>query len=360
MAFDNTPNRLDAAFIQRDRSNQYYEQINISGSDLIVYLDETGSLTADRISVWAAKYGIGSGGSSLSSSWASASISASFSDTASYSLNAGLSPTSSYAHTASFLNPFTSITSSLSASFHPSTSLSQGSLILWINAFSSSYFDSPGTVKATEQGQIIRHFKDLSGLGRNIQTPTPHASAVAYKYGLVFNTGPNNNKAAIWNEYGSVVGAYSSTFSSPTYPLWLFCVAKCPPGNTTTQTIFDGVTSGTRMGCWIGTTPQLYSGAALTAAITGSLTGSILRGDWCLWSFKNTSGGTNSYIKLNGTQSVFGNCGAQSLTGYTFGSDYALNGGANFIIELLLFSNITDADALNIENWLKCRHELTY
>lgn len=286
--------------------------------------------------------------------------SASFSDTASYSLNAGLSPTSSYAATASFLNPLTSITSSLSASFHPSTSLSQGSLILWINALSSSYFDSPGVIPVSQQGQIIRHFKDLSGLGRDIKTPSPHASCVAHKYGIVYNTGPNNNKAAIWNEYGSVIGAYSSTFSSPTYPLWLFCVAKCPPGNTTTQTIFDGVTSGTRMGCWIGTTPQLYSGAALTAAITGSLTGSILRGDWCLWSFKNTSGGTNSYIKLNGTQSVFGNCGAQSLTGYTFGSDYALNGGANFIIELLLFSNITDADALNIENWLKCRHELTY
>jgi len=76
MAFDNTPNRLDAAFVQRDQSNQYYEQINISGSNLIVYLDETGSLTADKVSVWAAKYSIASGGTSLSSSWASASLQA--------------------------------------------------------------------------------------------------------------------------------------------------------------------------------------------------------------------------------------------------------------------------------------------
>ncbi len=89
MAFDNTPNRLDAAFIQRDRFNQYYEQINISGSNLIIYLDETGSLTADRVSVWAAKYSIGSGGSSLSSSWASSSISSSYALTASFALNGG-------------------------------------------------------------------------------------------------------------------------------------------------------------------------------------------------------------------------------------------------------------------------------
>lgn len=111
----------------------------------------------------------------------SLATSASYSDTASYSLNAGLSPTSSYAMTASFLNPFVSITSSLSASFHPSTSLSQGSLILWINALSSSYFDSAGTTPATQQGQVIRHFKDLSGLGRNIATPGAHASVVSYK-----------------------------------------------------------------------------------------------------------------------------------------------------------------------------------
>ena len=90
MAFDNTPNKLDAAFVQRDHSNQYYEQINISGSNLVVYLDETGSLTADKVSVWATKYGIGSGGGpSISASWASSSISSSYTLTASFALNGG-------------------------------------------------------------------------------------------------------------------------------------------------------------------------------------------------------------------------------------------------------------------------------
>ena len=98
MPYDNTPNRLEAAFVQRDKTNQYYEQVNISGSNLVIYIDETGSLTADRVSVWAAKYGIGSGGSSLSSSWASSSISASYAGTASYLIGgAGNSMSSSWA-----------------------------------------------------------------------------------------------------------------------------------------------------------------------------------------------------------------------------------------------------------------------
>lgn len=65
------PNKLESAFFQRDATNSYYEQINISGSDLIIYHSSSGEITADRISVWAAKYGIGGGGTaSLSSSYA--------------------------------------------------------------------------------------------------------------------------------------------------------------------------------------------------------------------------------------------------------------------------------------------------
>lgn len=90
MAFTDTPNKLEAVFVQRKVDNLYYEQINVSGSDLIVYLDSNGVLNADKISVWAANYGLGgSGGSSVSSSWASASISASYAKTASFALNGG-------------------------------------------------------------------------------------------------------------------------------------------------------------------------------------------------------------------------------------------------------------------------------
>lgn len=79
MAFDDTPSKLQTVFIQRDETNEFYEQVNISGSDLIFYNDESGKLTADRIAVWAIKYGIGGGASAVSSSWSSRSLWASFS-----------------------------------------------------------------------------------------------------------------------------------------------------------------------------------------------------------------------------------------------------------------------------------------
>ena len=77
MALNDTPNRLESAFIQRDTTNSYYDQINISGSDLIIYHSSSGELTADKIPVWAAKYNIG-GGNTLSASWASQSLSSSY------------------------------------------------------------------------------------------------------------------------------------------------------------------------------------------------------------------------------------------------------------------------------------------
>jgi hypothetical protein len=97
MAFDTSPSRLEAAFIQRDTTNSWYEQINITGSDLIIYLDENGKINADKISVWATKYGIGTGGGiipggsyNISASYASSSLSSS------YALSASNAKTSSY------------------------------------------------------------------------------------------------------------------------------------------------------------------------------------------------------------------------------------------------------------------------
>jgi hypothetical protein len=69
MAFDDSKNKLDAVFVQRTGENEYYEQINISGSNSIVYLNENGVIDVDRISDWAIKYGIGSGGSSDTASY---------------------------------------------------------------------------------------------------------------------------------------------------------------------------------------------------------------------------------------------------------------------------------------------------
>lgn len=57
--FPSEPNRLEAVFVQRNSGNTHYDQINISGSDTIVYLDGSGRINADKISVWANNYGLG-------------------------------------------------------------------------------------------------------------------------------------------------------------------------------------------------------------------------------------------------------------------------------------------------------------
>lgn len=89
--YDNSPSRLENVYIQRDPTNSFYEQINISGSDIIVYNDEFGQLNADKISVWALKYNIGTNGIisgesyNISSSWAT---NATYANSANSAINA--------------------------------------------------------------------------------------------------------------------------------------------------------------------------------------------------------------------------------------------------------------------------------
>jgi hypothetical protein len=114
MAFPDTPHKLEAVFIQRDTTNSRYDQINISASNAIVYLDEDGKIQVDKVNVWAAKYGISSAsGSAATASWASqslfaftasfatSSISASYALTASYAISASHAPV---ANTASYFS----------------------------------------------------------------------------------------------------------------------------------------------------------------------------------------------------------------------------------------------------------------
>jgi len=90
MSWDTTPSQLESVFVQRNTLNTFYNQINITGSDLIIYHDEYGILNADKISVWATKYNVGgivtNGSYNISTSYASASISSSFSITSSYAI----------------------------------------------------------------------------------------------------------------------------------------------------------------------------------------------------------------------------------------------------------------------------------
>lgn len=63
MAFNDIPNKLDAVFVQRNEANEFYEQINISASNAIVYLNEQGKIDVGRISdfmaIWAPSDGEG-------------------------------------------------------------------------------------------------------------------------------------------------------------------------------------------------------------------------------------------------------------------------------------------------------------
>jgi hypothetical protein len=75
------PSSKEAVFVQRDDANTAYGEIHVSGSEIITYFDVDGHLVADKIGNFIKTYG--SGSTSLSSSWASSSISSSYSLTSS-------------------------------------------------------------------------------------------------------------------------------------------------------------------------------------------------------------------------------------------------------------------------------------
>lgn len=64
-----TPFQREAVYVQRDDNNQYYEQINFSGSDAIVYFTSSGHLQIEKISDWASRYGFGTGGITASTAY---------------------------------------------------------------------------------------------------------------------------------------------------------------------------------------------------------------------------------------------------------------------------------------------------
>jgi hypothetical protein len=327
--------------------NAVTEQWISSGPDSVIILSGSYPPTASTAFI-SASYAI------MYTTSMSLATTASYANTSSYSLNSSLAPTASYAGTASVVNLVTT-TYGATSSFNPLTGISQGSCIMWINPSTGSYMDTYTQYPATIYGQIIRYMKDFSGQGRHLATTAGGLS----KYMLLNNVGQNNNKTGMWIDYVNGCSLQSATIASPTYPLWLFVVAKMPTGSATTQGVFDGIGGSNRFLCQLGTSVQIYSGASLSGNVTGSLTGSI-QAKWFLQSFKNTAGGAGSYVNTNGTQSVVGNCGGQSITGYSVGGDYLGNGGGVSIGEMMLYSNITDADAANIETYLKAKHELFY
>lgn len=122
MAFNNdSPDKLETVFFQRGNTGKdFYEEVHISGSNLIFYLSSSGELTADKISVFASKYGLTGGGSGSGTSLSTGST---YPFTASWALNtvggsgASLGTGSTYPITASRAISSSFAQSALSSSY---------------------------------------------------------------------------------------------------------------------------------------------------------------------------------------------------------------------------------------------------
>ena len=141
MSIGNTnPNPKDVVILQRDDTNTYYGETHISGSGLLFHINSSGHLDVDTSASFYALYppvGISVPSASVvSCSWASSSISSSYSDTASYVMNGGGSGlttgstyqiTSSWAISSSWASQSLSSVSSSWASSSISSSYLSGS-----------------------------------------------------------------------------------------------------------------------------------------------------------------------------------------------------------------------------------------
>ena len=143
-----TPNSRDVVFIQRGGTgNNFYEEVHISGSNLIFYTDPAGRMTADKTSSFFASITNQSSASwasqsflsnySISSSWASQSLSASWapSTPSNTSISASWASSSISSSYSSF-----SVTSSFALNFNPSATASYAvSSSNAVNAITASY-----------------------------------------------------------------------------------------------------------------------------------------------------------------------------------------------------------------------------
>jgi hypothetical protein len=299
MAFPDTPNRLEAVFIQRDTSNSRYEQINISASNAIVYLDEDGKIQVDKINVWATKYAIASSsGSAATASWASQSLfafTASFatrslvansaswassSVSSSYSLSSSFSTTASYAVSAS--NAETA-SYSLSASYAFSASQAENAS----QATSASRADvvSASGIIGTPQTAFSASWssESFSALSSSLS-----AFAISASYSITASYALNSSGQAS-------TGSVAFTASEGMYSLDGFMPTKVPffsQGNHMSASLIS-VTNGL--------TTNIYADAHTAPPMERVLyigrDGNV--NTWAAFGFYNDAGGTNAKYWLN-------------------------------------------------------------
>jgi hypothetical protein len=299
MAFPSTPNRLEAVFVQRDTSNSRYEQINISASNAIVYLDEDGKIQVDKINVWATKYAIASSSGSAataswasqslfaftasfatrslvanSASWASSSVSSSYSLSSSYSTTASYAVSASNAETASY---------SLSASYATSASNAETSSYA-LSASRAETISASGII-GTPQVALSSSWSSASFLALSASVS---ALAISASYAITSSYALNSTGQAS-------TGSVAFTASEGMYSLDGFMPTKVPffsQGNHM---------SASRISVTNGLTVNVYADAHTTPPMERVFyigrDGNV--NTWAAQGFYNDAGGTNAKYWLN-------------------------------------------------------------
>ncbi len=343
------PSPREVVLLQRDDTNTFYNEVHISASNAIIYLDNLGYLNVDSpqtlfglypvtysiSSSWASSslstsyvyggnvYGIVSASNyasySLSSSWASSSISSSW---ASSSLNSGYSSTSSYALTASSISGIT------------------GSNLLYLqcsdgNTYQVTLNNYNGLI-SVNVGQIpvtgINNFLNIGTVNTLTTGSTyPITSSWAITASYAMNGGSSGSSVS--SSY-SLTSSYASTASffsaiSGSNLLYLQCnngntypVTLTADGGTIVLTVGQTPVTGTNNFLNIGTVNTLITGSTYPITSSWAITASYaMNGGSSGSSVSSSYASTSSYALT--ASSISGITGSnllylQSTDGYTY------------------------------------------
>jgi hypothetical protein len=269
MAFNtDSPDKYEAVLIQRANNNSYYEEIHISGSDSIFYLSSSGELTADKISIFAAKYGLigatlstsstypftaswaintvnGSSGTTLSTGstypfTSSQAISSSYSLSSSFALSASWAPSvgggitlgtgSTYPFTSSWsINSIYNLSSS-----YASSSLSSSYSLTSSYSFSSSYVLSSSYTLSSSYSFSSSYALSASwapsvGGGTLLETGSTYPFTASWSINSTNNISSSYASSSLSSSY-SFSSSYSLTasYTTPVVKSIVLCSAYTP------------------------------------------------------------------------------------------------------------------------------------
>lgn len=244
MALDDIPNKLESVFVQRDTQNEYYGQINVSGSDLIFYHSSSGIFTADKISTWAAKYGIGTGGTSDTASFVpfDGDRSITRDDPDFQGLNVGGTNVVDFLN--NFFFPFLAATISINSgtSYYETGSAQSITINGSITANSETVFDS---------GSIRRNGVDWYTFNSASSYSTSSNVSSSFTYRTYMGVGNNGSPTLIYSSLKTV---------SFIYPyLWGMSTGSGLNGTTLYSEMSRSITiQGTKSDSFIGTSTYIY------------------------------------------------------------------------------------------------------